>query len=92
MDEASASKWDEYTRARNRMFFLTRTRDAPWTVVRSDDKKRARISAIRFILDSLPYEGKDTEVVRPPDEKIVHGAKALIPGDDELMLSFMAER
>jgi hypothetical protein len=92
MDEASAGKWDEYTKARNRMFFLTHTRDAPWTIVRSDDKRRARINAIRFILDRLPYEGKDTEVALPPDEKIVHEATALMPGDDELMLSFMAEK
>ena len=88
IDEASRSKWDEYTSARDRMFFLTHTRDAPWTVVRSDDKKLARLNAIRFILNGLPYDEKDPEIACPPDEKIVYSASASMPPDDELMLSF----
>jgi polyphosphate kinase 2 len=92
IDEASRNKWDEYTRARDRMFFLTHTRDAPWTVVRSDDKKLARLNAIRFILNGLPYDEKDSEIARPPDEKIVYSASASLPPDDELMLSFSKTR
>ncbi|HUV14805.1 MAG TPA: polyphosphate kinase 2 [Acidobacteriota bacterium] len=88
VDEASIAKWDDYTKARNRMFYLSHTRDAPWTVVRSDDKKRARINAIRFILNSVPYDGKSKELVSALDEKIVKPATALMPADDEIVYSF----
>jgi nickel-dependent lactate racemase len=70
------------------MFFLTHTRDAPWTVIRSDDKKRARINAIRFILNSLAYDEKNKELVSAVDEKIVRPATALMPADDEIIYSF----
>ena len=88
MDKAAVGKWDEYTVARNRMFFLTHTREAPWTVVRSDDKRRARINAIRFVLGQLPYQGKDEGVVAAPDPLIVGSAKALMPSEDEFVMSF----
>ncbi len=89
VDEASIAKWDDYTKARNRMFYLTHTRDAPWTVIRSDDKKRARINTLRFILNSVPYAGKDKDLVSAPDEKIVKPATALMPNDDEIIYSFV---
>ena len=53
------------------MFFYTDTASAPWTVIKSDDKKRARINAMRHILNEVPYEGKDKDVVVPPDPLIV---------------------
>lgn len=68
---ASLDKWDDYTRAKEAMFFYTDTADAPWTVIKSDCKKRARINAMRHILASLPYPTKHPDVVVPPDHLIV---------------------
>lgn len=81
-DIASIKKWDDYTVARDRMFFLTHTKHAPWTVVRSDDKKRARINAIQFVLDSLPYQKKDPKIVGAPDPLIVASASAITTDDN----------
>jgi polyphosphate kinase 2 (PPK2 family) len=71
VDLASLDKWDQYTEAKEAMFHYTDTSDAPWTVIKSDDKKRARINAMRLVLDSLPYANKDAEVVKAPDPLIV---------------------
>ncbi len=71
MDLRSLDKWDEYTEAKEAMFFYTDTTDAPWTVVKSNDKKRARLEAMRHILEQFDYEGKDSEVVGKPDRKII---------------------
>jgi len=57
------------------MFFYTDTADAPWTVVKSDCKKRARLNAMRFVLNSLDYPNKNSKVVTPPDPLIVGSAK-----------------
>ena len=59
IDKASLDKWDDYTRAKEDMFFETDTADSPWTVVKSDCKKRARLNAMRYVLHKLPYAGKD---------------------------------
>jgi len=75
IDMASLDKWQNYTEAKDAMFFYTDTADAAWTVVKSDCKKRARLNAMRFILNSLDYTNKDTKVVTPPDPKIVGSAK-----------------
>jgi polyphosphate kinase 2 len=71
MDIKSLDKWDGYTEAKEAMFFYTDTADAPWTVVKSNDKKRARLEAMRHILEQFDYEGKDGEVVGKPDRKII---------------------
>jgi len=71
MDIESLDKWDTYTEAKEAMFFYTDTEDAPWTVVKSNDKKRARLEAMRHILEHYDYDGKDTEVVGKPDRKII---------------------
>lgn len=71
MDMASVQKWDEYTTAKERMFEATDTDDAPWIVVRSNDKKRARINAMRYLLSRVDYDDKDDEVVGEPDPLIV---------------------
>jgi polyphosphate kinase len=71
MDIQSLDKWDEYTEAKEAMFFYTDTADAPWTVVKSNDKKRARLEAIRHILEQFDYDGKDEEIVGKPDRKII---------------------
>ncbi len=79
IDKASLDKWDDYTEAKEAMFFYTDTADAPWTIVKSDDKRRARIEAMRHFLHHLPYEGKDTGVVHEPDPLIV-GSTAHVIG------------
>lgn len=71
MDMASVEKWDEYTTAKERMFEATDTDDAPWIVVRSNDKKRARVNAMRYLLSKVDYDDKDDEVVGEPDPLIV---------------------
>ena len=71
VDEASLKKWDEYTEAKETMFYHTHTEFAPWYVVKSDDKMRARINSIRHVLNLLPYTGKDESVVYPPDPWII---------------------
>src|SRR5918997_762231 len=74
MDLASLDKWDEYTEAKEAMFFYTDTADAPWTVVKSNDKKRARLEAMRYVLNRMPYDDKDLEVVTVPDPLLVGSA------------------
>jgi polyphosphate kinase len=71
MDLASLDRWDSYTDAKEAMFYYTDTDSAPWTVVRSNDKKRGRIEAMRFLLDKLPYDERDRSVVGTPDPHIV---------------------
>jgi len=77
IDLASLDKWDEYTRAKESMFFYTDLADAPWTVVKSNDKKRARIEAMRYVLSRVPYEDRDESVVGRPDPLIVGPAPLL---------------
>jgi len=71
IDLASLDKWEEYTKAKEAMFFHTDTADAPWTVIKSDCKKRARLNAMRYVLHKLPYSGKDTERISPLDPLLV---------------------
>src|SRR5947209_15840116 len=81
MDLASLDKWDEYTEAKEAMFFYTDTADAPWTVVKSNDKKRARLEAIRYVLSRFDYPDKDGEVVGTPDPLIVGPASEVLDDD-----------
>ena len=71
VDLASLDKWDEYTKAKEAMFFYTDTADAPWTVIKSDCKKRARLNAMRYVLHKLPYAKKDPANVGPLDPLLV---------------------
>jgi polyphosphate kinase 2 len=71
MDLASLNMWQEYTDAKEAMFFYTDTADAPWTVVKSNDKKRARLEALRHVLNQFDYDGKDHTVAGIPDRSIV---------------------
>ena len=73
IDVKGLSRWDEYTAAIKENFERTHTDHAPWWVIRSDDKKRARLAAMRAVLGSIPYDGRDDEVVCPPDPKIAGG-------------------
>lgn len=77
VDLASLDKWDAYTEAKELMLFHTDTADAPWTVVKSNDKKRARLEAIRHVLHRFDYPDKDASVAREPDPLIVGPASRL---------------
>ncbi len=71
MDIESLDKWEEYTEAKEAMFHYTDTALAPWTVIKSNDKKRARLEAIKHILLMFDYEGKDSEVIGEPDKLLI---------------------
>jgi polyphosphate kinase 2 (PPK2 family) len=71
MDIASLDKWGTYTAAKEAMFAATDTATAPWTVVKSNDKKRARLEAMRHVLSLFEYNNKDASIVGTPDPKIV---------------------
>jgi len=71
IDIQSLDRWDAYGEAKNAMFFHTSTADAPWMVIKSDDKKRARINCIRHYLYQLDYPNKDIDVARAPDPLIL---------------------
>lgn len=85
IDKASLDKWADYTEAKEAMFFYTDTADAPWTVIRSIDKKRARINCMRHFLASLDYPGKDPEIACAPEVEIV-GAAAKVIGNAQHIL------
>jgi polyphosphate kinase len=70
-DLASLDKWKDYTDAKEAMFFYTNTADAPWTVIKSNDKKRARVNALRCVLHALDYTDKDPKLAVAPDPLIV---------------------
>ena len=82
IDLQSLDKWDEYTDAKEAMFFYTDTADAPWTVVKSDDKKRARINCMRDFLSRLDYPDKDEDVVNAGDPLIVGPASRIYERDE----------
>ena len=85
IDKASLDKWDDYTEAKEAMFFYTDTADAPWTVVKSNDKKRARLNCMLHFLNSLDYPGKDRSVVHPPNPLIVGKAGHVIHKTDHIL-------
>ena len=71
VDIRSKDKWREYTEAKEAMFLLTNFEVAPWTIIKSDDKKRARINAMRHVLHVMDYKGKELSVAHAPDPSIV---------------------
>jgi polyphosphate kinase 2 len=71
IDLASLDKWDDYTKAKEAMFFETDTADSPWTVIKSDCKKRARLNAMRYLLQKLPYTSKEPDNLGSLDSLIV---------------------
>lgn len=77
IDLASLDKWDDYTKAKEAMFFHTDTADAPWTVIKSNCKKRARLNAMRYVLHKLPYNNKDTARIGNLDPLIVGRANVV---------------
>jgi polyphosphate kinase len=87
IDRASLDKWEDYTEAKEAMFFYTDTADAPWTIIRSNDKKRARLNCMRHFLSALDYPDKDPKVALPPDEKIVGRASHVVEHSDHILAS-----
>jgi polyphosphate kinase 2 len=85
IDKASIEKWDDYTEAKEAMFFYTDTADAPWTIVKSDDKKRARLNCMRHFLDSIDYPEKDPTIALPPDPLIVGQASHVVRRSDHIL-------
>lgn len=77
VDIESLGRWDEYTKAKEAMFFYTDTADAPWCVIKSDDKKRARINCMRHFLSQLDYPDKNLKLVQAADPLIVGPASTL---------------
>jgi polyphosphate kinase 2 len=84
VDQASKDKWIEYTQAKESMFFYTDTADAPWTVIKSDDKKRARLNTLQHFLSGLDYPDKNLHVVHGPDPLIVGTPSQVIEKDRHL--------
>ena len=83
IDVQSLGKWDDYTDAKEAMFFHTDTADSPWLVIKSDDKKRARLNCMRHVLSTLPYPGKDPKVAYPADPLIVGSAANVLAADGQ---------
>jgi polyphosphate kinase 2 len=77
IDLASLDKWDDYTIAKEQMFLYTDTSHAPWTVIKSDCKKRARLNTMRYVLHKIPYEGKDLQRIGQIDSLLVGRADLL---------------
>ncbi|OQR61491.1 polyphosphate kinase 2 [Streptomyces maremycinicus] len=87
-DLASLDRWDDYTAAKVEMFRVTDTAHAPWTVVKSNDKRRGRLEAMRSLLHRVDYAAKDTEAVGRPDPLVVGSAATLLePGEEDSVLS-----
>jgi polyphosphate kinase len=85
IDRQSLDKWDDYTEAKEAMFFYTDTADAPWTIVKSDDKKRARINCMKHFLASLNYPEKDHHIVGQPDPLIVGSGEHVIGRSEHIL-------
>jgi polyphosphate kinase 2 len=85
IDQASIDKWGDYTEAKEAMFFYTDTADAPWTIVKSDDKKRARLNCMRHFLSSLNYDGKDHATVGEPDPFIVTSSDHAVRNSEHIL-------
>lgn len=77
VDLASLDKWDDYTQAKEAMFFHTDTADTPWTVIKSNDKKRARLNAMRYVLHAMPYTGKIADNIGRVDDLLVGRANVI---------------
>ena len=84
VDLASLDKWDDYTKAKEAMFFYTDTADAPWTVVKSDCKKRARLNAMRYVLRKFLYTDRQPKMIGSVDPLLVGRPHIVYDGGHEL--------
>lgn len=83
IDRASQDKWKDYTKAKEAMFRYTDTKIAPWTVIKSDDKKRARINCFHDLLYRVDYDQKNEEIAHQPDPIIVSNAADFFHHSDD---------
>lgn len=86
IDMASLDKWEDYTKAKEAMFYHTDTSDAPWTVVKSNCKKRARLNALRYVLHKFNYKNKDNSVVGKIDPLIVGRSNVIYEAGEEIII------
>jgi polyphosphate kinase len=84
MDVESLDKWDAYTQAKEAMFHYTDTDHAPWTVVKSNDKKRARLEAIKYVLGKFDYQDKDDRAIGRPDKALIGPPSVMSERDPEI--------
>ncbi|MBN1377881.1 MAG: polyphosphate kinase 2 [Gammaproteobacteria bacterium] len=84
IDRKSIDMWDEYKEAKKAMFFYTDTADAPWIIIKSDDKKRARLNCLLHFLHSLDYPDKNHEIVHAPDPLIVGQPGQVMDKDSQI--------
>ncbi len=87
IDLASLDKWKDYTKAKEAMFHYTDTVDAPWTVIKSNCKKRARLNALRYVLHALPYAHKDEKRIGPVDPLLVGRAHVIYERGERLPIA-----
>lgn len=87
IDRASLHKWDKYTEAKEKMFFHTDTSDAPWIVVKSDCKRRARLNAMRYILHKIPYDAKSNKAIGKLDPLVVGRSNAVYERGETLLVN-----
>jgi polyphosphate kinase len=85
IDVASLDKWEDYTEAKEAMFFYTDTADAPWTIIKSDDKKRARLNCLQHFLSTIDYPNKDESVVVGADPLIVGSTSHVVSKADHIL-------
>ena len=85
IDRASLDKWNDYTEAKEAMFFYTDTADAPWVIVKSDDKKRARLNCMQHFLSQFDYPGKLHIAAHGPDPLIVGSSKHVIQNSAHIL-------
>lgn len=85
IDKASLAKWADYTEAKEAMFFYTDTADAPWTIIKSNDKKRARLNCMKHFLNAIDYPGKDLSIATPPDPLIVGRAEHVVHRSEHIL-------
>jgi polyphosphate kinase 2 (PPK2 family) len=85
IDKASLDKWEDYTEAKEAMFFYTDTADAPWTVIKSNDKKRARLNCMLHFLNELDYPDKNLKISHAPDPLIVQPAQKVLNQSEHIL-------
>ncbi|MDW6025310.1 polyphosphate kinase 2 [Mesorhizobium sp. BAC0120] len=80
IDVAGVTKWDDYTEKRDQMFERTHTEHAPWIIVRSNDKRRARLAVIRHVLLNVPYPDRDLDAIGKQDKLIIGEGPRFLAG------------
>ena len=91
LDIQSLDRWDQYAEAKTAMFFHTDTGDTPWVVIKSDDKKRARINCMRHFLSLIEYPDKNAEVASAPDPLLVGSAAKVIEEAERVLPRIMKQ-